>query len=287
MPYPPTIGESMDGQAAEETTGRRPLDAVHQPAAGMIALVAHITSRIMAVALALAFVVAGCTVFDADPSRATLAELFAGSYDPQRIEGVDLDAFGLSPVEPGTFCEAAATTPLRWTVDALVPMQVWLDTYASVIEMPEAVVPSAAHLIDLTTRRLRWSLTGEGERPVWTAETIAAAETVIDVALATCPDLPIVVGRPEQSQRPPGWADMSDLEVTAHCDSMADRLAQGVAEHEADRGREPRHHMELDLPIAYYGTSDFHGITVDADGGARVVPVPGGACDSNGPPDTT
>jgi hypothetical protein len=37
--------------------------------------------------------------------------------------------------------------------------------------------------------------------------------------------------------------------------------------------------MELDLPLAYYGASDFHGIVTDADGRPVVVPVPGGACD--------
>ena len=89
--------------------------------------------------------------------------------------------------------------------------------------------------------------------------------------------LPTAVG-PGQSERPPGWSDMSVVEVAAHCGSMAARLEEGVAEYEIDHGRPPRHHMELDLPIAYYG-SDFHGIVIDAAGRPLVVPVPGGACD--------
>ena len=158
-------------------------------------------------------------------------------------------------------------------------MQVWVDTYAGVIDMPEAVAPSAQHLIGFTERRLRWSLTGQGERPTWDAETVAAAETLMDVAITTCPDLPMVVGLSGQSDRPSGWSDMSDVEVAAHCESIARRFEEGVAEFEVDRGRPPRHHMELDLPIAYYGASDFHGIVIDAAGRPIVVPVPGGGCD--------
>ena len=193
--------------------------------------------------------------------------------------GVELDAFGLSPGDTTTFCEAAATAPLRWTLDAVVPMQLWVDTYAAVVDMPEAVAPSVRHLLDLTERRLRWSLSGEGERPTWDSETVAAARTVVDVAITTCPELPMVIGFPGRSERPPGWSEMSDEEVAAHCESMAHRFGEGVAEYEAEYGRPPRHHMELDLPIDYYGTSDFHGIVIDAAGRPMVVPVPGGACD--------
>lgn len=240
---------------------------------------ARIASRILPLSLALAFAVGGCTVLDTDPSRVTLAELVAGAYDRERVEGVDLGSFGVSQGATRTFCEAAATAPLRWTVDALVPMQLWVDTYAGVVDMPESVVPSAQLLIDLTERRLHWSLTGAGERPTWDAETIAAAEQLMEVAITTCPDLPMVIGFPGRSDRPPGWSDMSDVEVMAHCESMARRLEAGVAEYEAESGRPPRHHMELDLPIAYYGATDFHGIVIDSSGRPLVVPVPGGACD--------
>ena len=240
---------------------------------------AHVWSRILAPALALALVAGGCTLLDRDPTRATMAELFTGTYDPERIEGVDLGGFSVSLGDTTTFCAAAATAPLRWTAGALVPMQVWVDTYAAVVDMPEAVAPSAQHLLDLTERRLRWSLSGEGERPTWDAETVAAAQTLMDVAITTCPDLPMVVGLPGQSERPPGWSDMSEVEVVAHCESMARRFEEGVAEYRAQYGRLPRHHMELDLPIEYYGTSDFHGLVTDAAGRPMVMPVPGGACD--------
>ena len=230
-------------------------------------------------ALALVFVAGGCALLDRDPTRVTMAELWTGAYDPEQVEGVDVSEFGVVADGPVTFCEAAATTPLRWTVDALVPMQVWVDTYTAVIDMPEDVVPSSQHLVDLTQRRLRWSLTGQGERPTWDAETVAAAETLIDVAIASCPDLPMVVGLPGASDRPPGWSDMSDAAVADHCGSMASRLEEGLVEYQSDHGRPPRHHMELDLPIEYYGASDFHGIVAGTDGMPIVVPVPGGACD--------
>ena len=240
---------------------------------------AHVSSRITALALALALAAGGCTLLDRDPSRATMTELLTGTYDPARIEGVDVGALRLSLGDTSTFCGAAARAPLRWTVDTVVPMQVWVDTYAAVVDMPEAVAPSAQHLLDFTEDRLRWSLTGQGERPTWDAETVAAAQALMDVAITTCPDLPMVVGFPGRSEFPLGWADMSEMEVVAHCESMARGLEEGVAEYQADHGRPPRHQMELDLPTVYYGTSDFHGIVTDEAGRPMVVPVPGGACD--------
>ena len=45
----------------------------------MIAPMARIASRILPLALALAFAAGGCAVLDTEPSRVTIAELFAGS----------------------------------------------------------------------------------------------------------------------------------------------------------------------------------------------------------------
>jgi hypothetical protein len=235
--------------------------------------------RLLPLGLTLGLVTSGCALLDADPTRVTMAELLTGAYDPDEVTGFDVDSMGVELPEAASFCEAVGLVPLRWTVDALVPMQVWVDTYGPLTDVPDPARPSVEHLVEFTERRLRWSLTGEGERPVWDAETVAAAEVLIDVALATCPDLPMVVGFPGQSDRPSGWADMSDAEVADHCASMARRFEEDVAAFEADYGRPPRHHMEMDLPVAYYGTDDWHGIATDADGRPQVVPVPGGGCD--------
>ncbi len=229
--------------------------------------------------LALAMVASGCALLGADPRPVTMAQLITGAYDPAAVESVDLESFGVSFDDAGTFCEAAGTVPLRWTVDALVPMQVWVDAFSELDDVPEAAAPAVEHLVDFTQRRLRWSLSGEGERPTWDTATTTAAEALIDAALTGCPDLPMIVGLPGQSDRPSGWADMSDVEVADHCESMRRRFEEGVVQYEIDDGRPPRHHMELDLPITYYGQSDYFGLLLDEGGRPHVVPVPGGACD--------
>lgn len=235
--------------------------------------------RLLALGLAVGLAAGGCALLDADPTRVTLGELFTGAYDPEAVTGFDVEAMGLELEETTSFCDAVGTAPVRWTTDAIAPMQVWVDTFAAVDDVPAAAGPSVDHLIDFTQRRLRWSLTGEGERPIWEGETIVAAETLLDVAITSCPDLPLVAGYPGQSDRPPGWSRMSDAEVADHCASMAERFERGIAEFEADYGRPPRHQLEMDLPIAYYGTSDFYGLGTDSEGRPTVVPVLGGACD--------
>lgn len=236
-------------------------------------------ARIALLVLALGVVGSGCALLDEDPRRVTMPELIAGAFDPESADGVDTGSLGARFEGADTFCEAAKMVPLRWTVDALVPMQLWVDTYSGLTDVPDAVAPSVQHLVDFTRRRLRWSLSGVGDRPTWDAETIAAAESLIDTAITSCPDLPMVIGPPRQSQRPSGWSGMTDEEVADHCDWIASRFEEGVVQYEIDHGRPPRHHMELDLPIAYYGESDFHGLVLDEEGRPRVVPVPGGACD--------
>ena len=236
-------------------------------------------SRLLPLGLALGLVTSGCALLDDDPTRVTMAELWTGAYDPEQVTGFDVESMGVELPQAASFCEAVGSVPLRWTADALVPMQVVIDTYGALTDVPDPARPSVEHLVGFTERRLRWSLTGEGERPVWDAETVAAAEVLNDVAIATCPDLPMVIGFPGQSDRPSGWAEMSDSEVADHCASMAQRFEEGVAQFEADYGRPPRHQMEMDLPIAYYGTDDWHGIVTDAEGRPQVVPVPGGGCD--------
>ena len=240
---------------------------------------ARAPSRLLPLGLALGLVTSGCALLDAYPTRVTLAELWTGAYDPGEVTGLDVDSMGVELPVPESFCEAVGTVPLRWTVDALVPMQVWVDSFTAVADTPDAARPSVEHLLDFTERRLRWSLTGEAERPVWEAETVAAAEVVIDIAIAVCPDLPLTIGFLGHADRPSGWASMSDAEVAEHCASMARRFEDGIAQFEAEHGRPPRHQMEMDLPIHYYGASDFHGISIDAEGKPQVVPVPGGACD--------
>lgn len=237
------------------------------------------TTRLLALGLTTGLAVGGCSLLDADPTRVTLGELISGAYDPDLVTGFDIEAMGLELEETSAFCEAVGAAPLRWTTDAPVPMQVWVDIFAGVADVPPSAQASVEQLLDFTQRRLRWSLTGEGDRPVWDSGTVEAAEALLDVAITTCPDLPLVAGFPGQSDRPPGWADLSDAEIADHCAAMAQRFESGVAEFEADHGRPPRHQLEMELPSAYYGTTDFHGLETAADGRPMVVPVPGGACD--------
>lgn len=157
-----------------------------------------------------------------------------------------------------TFCTAVAIMPLRWTTDALLPIE---------------------HILDFTRSRLRWSLTGEGERPVWDAEFRAAGSALIDAAIASCPDLPPVIGLPGISDRPSGWDGLDESEVHAHCERIAQRVVAGIDEFEADIGRTPRHQMEMELLLPSFVSSDFHGLALDEDAETIVVAVADGACD--------
>lgn len=235
--------------------------------------------RTLAIALAVGSTASGCSLLDEDPSRATLGELLLGTYDREQVTGVDLVSLGFDQDDAPSFCDAAGSTPIRWTADAVVPMQIWVDTFTSVTDTPDAARSSVAHLVDFAERRLRWSLSGNEIRPDWDPVTASAAETVIEVAIAECPGLPLVIGPPGRSDRPSGWAGMSDTEVREHCVRMKARLEAGLAEFEEDVGRPPRHETEMDLPGAYYGANDFFGLEAESGGRPRVVAVPGGACD--------
>jgi hypothetical protein len=226
----------------------------------------------------LVLAVAGCSVLPGGTSSIPL-EVLTGAA------GVRVTTPDPDPVAdtPEAFCAAVATVPLRWTTDALVPMQIWVDAFEDATDAPAVAAPATAAILDFTRSRLRWSLTGEGERPLWDPALDEAAMTLIDTAITSCPDLPLAIGLPGVSERPRGWDDLGADELRAHCDDIAARVEAGIEEFTARMGRPPRHQMEMDLPSTAFVSSDWHGIVIGEDGEATVVPVAGGACDPGSP----
>ncbi len=230
------------------------------------------------VALVCGIVLAGCTGNgESQGQRVDLEDLLAFETPlPDDVVGVDL---GDVVPTPETFCEAAATVSNRWIDDALFPMQHWRDTYASIPDAPAVAQPSIARLMTFVERRLRWSLTGEGDRPIVDDELRAEVATLAQAGIESCPDLPPVVGLPGTSDKPSGWDDLTEEQVVEHCAGIARGVEEGIAEFVEVHGRQPRHQIEMEPMLELFVSSDWHGVTLDADGQAIVVPVPGGGCD--------
>lgn len=224
----------------------------------------------------LCLVVAACT--GGDEGRRVTREELLDFEEPLPADAVGVDLGDVAPDDEIAFCDAAASTSNRWITDALYPLQFWHDTYRAVDDAPGEIEPAIERLVAFTEARLRWSLTGDGERPdldeTLTADVVALAET----AVSTCPHLPLVVGLPGVSDTPIGWRDLTDDEVSASCRDTEQRVATAIDEYVATVGRQPRHQIEMEPALPLFASSDFHGVEL-VDGVAVVVPVPGGACD--------
>ena len=228
--------------------------------------------------VALMMTASACSSDEAEPVLVNLDGIAdVQSSLPDELVGVDLGALG--PEGPLGFCDAVGGAPVRWIDDALIPVQLWIDTFTEVIVVPAAASDPIARLLEFAERRQRWSLTGDGERPVWGDGQTAAALALADAAIATCEDLPLVLGLPGTSDRPVGWSDFDAAEVADRCARDRDRVVAAVGEYVAEFGRQPRHQMEMEPVLPLFYASDFHGVTLDDDGASIVLPVPQGACD--------
>ncbi len=234
--------------------------------------------RSAALAGLLAASLAGCTLLEDDPTGAAIDRFLAGASQPPQLRGVDL---GFLTPESGTFCAAVARVPLRWTTDALVPMQIWVDSFGSATEILEEAGPAVDELLAFTRARLQWSLGGRDERPTWDEALDVAAVTVSEVAIASCPDLPLAIGPDGISDMPIGWRELDDDEVAANCASIRSRLERDIDEFQASYGRAPRHQIEMETMMPFFVASGFHGVGADADGNAVAVAVRGGACEGS------
>ncbi len=238
--------------------------------------------RLFVVVLCGIALVGGCTGGgDGEPQeqgqRVDLEDLLAFETPlPDDVVGVDMGDLALGPM---TFCEAMGTLPTRWVTGALFPMQGWRDAFAQVSDAPPRAQPAIDRLVSFVERRLRWSLTADGDRPVLDDELNADIVTLAEAAIEACPGLPLVAGLPGVSNKPSGWNDMTEDEVVEHCAGIARGVEEGIQEFVELVGRQPRHQIEMEARLMYFVASDWHGIAVDSDGQAVVVPIPDGGCD--------
>ncbi len=232
--------------------------------------------RLLAAMVVVGLTVAACTG-GGDDRRVTIEELRDFEQPlPADATGVDLAEF--APADPIAFCDAVASTPSRWIGDALFPVQLWHDTFDAIDDAPEEIRPSIDRLVAFAEARQRWSLSGDGERPELDEELNADVVALAETALATCSDLPPVVGPPGTSDPPIAWSDLTVDEVATRCGDSADRLASAVSEYVSTVGRQPRHQIEIEAVLPYT-SSDFHGVELDDADRPVIAPVPGGACD--------
>ncbi len=202
--------------------------------------------------------------------------------DEATVPGIDTTAKEPATTSPApggataTWCDAVAAAPMRWLDDAIVPLQLWVDSFSTVGDAPGELSDELDRLVAFGAARLRWHLTGDGERPMPTPEVAADRLTIVEAALTTCPGLPLAFG-PDAS-RSPAWSSTSPEDLARRCADDLARLEAAIDEHRATTRSEPRHQAEMEEVVVGFFASDVHGIVV-ADGVAVVTPVPDGACD--------
>jgi hypothetical protein len=176
-----------------------------------------------------------------------------------------------------TLCAAAAAAPMRWLDDAVVTLQLWVDAFAAIDSPPASIAPALERLVAFGDARMRWHLTGDGERPPATAAVAADRRAVVATAVSTCPDLPLAFG-PDRSFAPE-WTSLPPDELAQRCADDVARVQSAVDEYRTATGAEPGHQAELEEVVVTFFSSDVHGVALDG-GTAIVVPVPAGACAS-------
>jgi hypothetical protein len=100
-----------------------------------------------------------------------------------------------------------ALAPVRWITDAVFPLQVWIDTFDGVADIPAPAEPAMALLNDFASTRISWQLGAVDDRPIWGDDQIAASMSLADAAISTCPELPLVQGLPGTSDTPISWLE--------------------------------------------------------------------------------
>lgn len=206
----------------------------------------------------------------------TLDGADASATLPADVAGVELGA--LQP-DASSFCEAAATAPTRWITDAVVPLQFWIDSFADLPDVPEPAADAVRRLREFADERMRWQFGQRQERPIWDEVEIADALALAESAIASCQELPLVVGPPGVSVTPLAWEDLDPTSIADLCDSDRLRVEAAIEEFATAFGRQPRHQIEMEPAVARFYASDWHGVTVNPEGQAVVIPVPNGACD--------
>jgi hypothetical protein len=192
------------------------------------------------------------------------------------LGGVDLG--GLAP-DSATFCEAAGTAPVRWITDAAIPLQYWIDSFATAQGIPAEAEGAVARLRDFAAEPMAWQLGNRDKRPLWEEPQTQDAMLLADAAISNCPDLPLAVGLPGASATPLAWRDLDEIAIAERCADNKARVENAVIEFTEKFRIQPRHQIEMEPVLSTFYASDWHGVTVGDNRVATVVPIPSGACD--------
>lgn len=220
-------------------------------------------------------------------SPSVLADIDASI--PDNAGAIDLGP--VAPADDTSFCQAFAAAPVRWLNDALIPIQYWVDNFTAARPVvPEVAAEPVDRLLAHGDDMLAWQFGRLDERPTWTSSLADDAVTLADIAVAECPDLPLVVGSSEEAAASLHFGERTPDEV---CAGEASSVAKGIQWYVDELGVAPEHQQQIetatnralvagmestgelpdDVPI-YFGSS-YYGVGP----GAEPLAVPGGACD--------
>lgn len=239
--------------------------------------------RTFPIAVLLALAVA-CTVNPADVANSTSDQSASIEVITDPTADVELeDSSGAErgPLgsETNSFCAAFAAVDLLWIEDAIVSLQIVIDAWHTVDEVPEIVADDVAAMRSLADRRMDWHVgrIAADQRPVIDLAMAEGLERIADHAAMSC-DLPLVTGLVAED---PDW---TASEKQAKCEQSEADLGTGIAWYERARGREPLHAQQIELAAwvellrnpdepEFWFAPDHHGI--GRDGAVTAI----GPCD--------
>lgn len=206
--------------------------------------------------------------------RISAEQFFDPEFDLGTASGLDLGE--LTPPDSQPFCEAVPLTPSLWLDDAIVPIQYWHDNFRSVEDLPVAVIDDRAALLEYAQLRLAWHF-GRGERPAFDQVVVDHLLAIADAAAERCDDLPLVFGRSDEQLM---QSSMDEAEISESCAEDHEVVAAGIARYLELRGEEPQtlDQLEVYLFEESFVSFELHGVMLNDEGQAIVVPVEIGPC---------
>lgn len=275
----------------------RPTSSSFRPRAGRRVHAQVPPLRSVAILALLGALVSGCSTnagelapeMAGSENRITFDELTEAVLDPEadldfaQVDGIDLEE--LTPMST-TFCEAFAAVPVTWVDDALVPIQLFLDAWKPVGDVPAEVADDVDALVTHAERKLDWHFgrIDRNDRPT-DPRLFERLERLADEAVARCDRLPPRIGHPDDWALQRSW-EPGELERRC-AQSLAD-AEEGIALYHELRGREPGHAIQVELasladwlrsadsddPSPLWFVPELHGIDASS-GSARVIALPG------------